>query len=119
MAGSLVSAMGQSPSGPFALASNTAGRIDLISASPLFAGLSQIAYEEIARRARPRTFARDEVLFLQGQAVQSLALLRSGSVKITQLAPNGNEVILWMYGVGAARGASFDPLPRPRTLPAR
>jgi CRP-like cAMP-binding protein len=119
MAAALVTAMGQSPSGPFALASNTAGRIDLISASPLFAGLSQIAYEEIARRARPRTFARDEVLFLQGQAVQSLALLRSGSVKITQLAPNGNEVILWMYGVGAAVGAISDPMSRQHTCTAR
>jgi CRP-like cAMP-binding protein len=119
MAAALVTAIGHSPSGPFALASNVAGRIDLISASPLFAGLSQIAYEEIARRARPRTFARDEVLFLQGQPVQSLALLRSGSVKITQLAPNGNEVILWMYGVGAAVGAISDPMSRQHTCTAR
>jgi CRP-like cAMP-binding protein len=119
MAAALVTAIGQSPSGPFALASNIAGRIDLISSSPLFAGLSQSAYEEIARRARPRTFARDEVLFLQGQAVHSLALLRSGSVKITQLSPNGNEVILWMYGVGSAVGAISDPMSRQHTCTAR
>ena len=59
------------------------------------------------------------MLFLQGQAVQSLALLRSGSVKITQLAPNGNEVILWMYGVGSAVGAISDPMSRQHTCTAR
>jgi CRP/FNR family transcriptional regulator, nitrogen oxide reductase regulator len=119
MAAALVTAVRQSPVGSFTTASNLAGRVDLISASPLFAGMSQDAYEEIARRARPRTFARDELLYMQGQPVQSLALLRSGSVKITQLAPNGNEVILWMYGAGCAVGAISDPASRNHTSTAR
>jgi CRP-like cAMP-binding protein len=119
MAAALVTVVRQSPVGSFTTASNIAGRVDLISASPLFAGMSQNAYEEIARRARPRTFARDEVLFMQGQPVQSLALLRSGSVKITQIAPNGNEVILWMYGAGSVLGAISDPVSRHHTSTAR
>lgn len=119
MAAALVTAVRRSPVGSFTTASNIAGRVDLISASPLFAGMSQNAYEEIARHARPRTFARDEMLFLQGQPVQSLALLRSGSVKITQLAPNGNEVILWMYGAGSVVGSISEPLARSHTSSAR
>ncbi len=85
--------------------SNIAGRIDLMSTSPLFTGLSQEAYEAFAMCARPRSFARDEAVFMQGEPVNKLALIRSGCMKITQLAPNGNEVILWMYGAGYAVGA--------------
>jgi CRP-like cAMP-binding protein len=119
MAAALMTAVGQSTSALFTTASNIARRVDLISASPLFTGLSQNPCEEIARRARAKTFARDEMLFLQGQPVQSLVLLRSGSVKITQLAPNGNEVILWMYGAGSVVGSISEPLARSHTTSAR
>ena len=59
---------------------------------------------EIASYARARTFARDELLFMQGQQVRSILLLQSGSVKLTQLSSSGNEVILWMNGSGDAVG---------------
>jgi len=81
-----------------------AKRVDLICASPLFTGLTQQACEKIASLARPKALARDELLFMQGGTSRKVALIRSGSVKITQLAPNGNEVILWMYGVGNVVG---------------
>jgi CRP-like cAMP-binding protein len=85
----------------------------------MFEGLSLSAYEEIAMLARPRTFAGEEVLFLQGQPVKNLALLRSGSVKITQLAPNGNEVLLWMHGAGSVVGAISEPIAGQHTCTAR
>lgn len=77
-----------------------AERLVLMCASALFTGLSQQECTEIASCARARTFARDEILFTQGQPVQSLILLESGSVKLTQLSPGGNEVLLWMSGSG-------------------
>jgi CRP-like cAMP-binding protein len=46
---------------------------------------------------------------MQGQPVRNLALIRSGSVKIMQLGPNGNEVILWIYGVGNVVGGLSEP----------
>lgn len=109
MATVLAPALRQSSIGPSATASNIAGRVDLIHASQLFAGLSQPAYERIAWLARPKTFARDEMLFMQGEPARNVFLIRSGNVKITQLAPNGNEVILWMYGVGNVIGALSEP----------
>ena len=74
----------------------------LMSGSALFAGLDERECREIVSNARARNFARDEVLFIQGQPVRSLILLQSGSVKHTQLSSSGNEVLLWMSGTGDA-----------------
>src|SRR6201995_1777244 len=76
--------------------SNLAEHLVLMCASALFTGLSQRECMEIASCARARTFARDELLFTQGQPANNLILLESGSVKLTQLSPGGNEVLLWM-----------------------
>jgi CRP-like cAMP-binding protein len=77
-------------------------------ASALFTGLSERECREIASCAKARTYARDELLFMQGQPVRNLMLIQSGSVKSTQLSPNGSEVILWMNGSGDAVGVPID-----------
>jgi len=92
------------PSGVSTTDSNVAERVVLMCASALFTGLTQQQCMEIASCARARTFARDELLFMQGQQVRNLVLIQSGRVKLTQLSPNGNEVILWMNGQGDAVG---------------
>lgn len=80
--------------------------------SALFTGLSKNECMEIAACARTRSFQRDELLFMQGQTVRQMVLLQTGSVKLTQLSPNGSEVILWMNGsgepVGVPAGCSTD-----------
>jgi CRP/FNR family transcriptional regulator, nitrogen oxide reductase regulator len=77
-----------------------AERLVMMCASALFSGLSQRECTEIVSCARARTFARDEILFTQGQPVRSLIMLETGSVKLTQLSPAGSEVLLWMSGSG-------------------
>jgi CRP-like cAMP-binding protein len=74
----------------------------LMCASALFTGLGERECKEIVSCARARVFARDELLFSQGQPVRNLILLQSGSVKHTQLSSGGNEVLLWMSGTGDA-----------------
>jgi CRP-like cAMP-binding protein len=71
-------------------------------ASALFTGLTPGDCREIAGCARARTFARDELLFIQGQPARNLILLQSGSVKHTQLSSDGKEVLMWMSGSGDA-----------------
>ncbi len=66
----------------------------------------------IASCARARTFARDEILFAQGQPVRHLVVLQTGSAKLTQLSAGGNEVILRMTGTG-------DPLSLPPESPTQ
>ncbi len=84
-------------------------RVSLLSASALCAGLSRDEVVKLASCARPKAFARDESLFMQGQPARCLVLIRTGSVKITQISSSGNEVILWMYGRGNVLGVLSDP----------
>lgn len=105
--------------GPATTAARIADRVALISASPLFEGLPQPQCEELARRARPKAFDRNEMLFMQGQPGSTLALIRSGSVKVTQLCSNGNEVILWMHGAGSVVGVLSEPTSSNYTCSAR
>jgi CRP-like cAMP-binding protein len=72
----------------------------LTSASALFAGLSPRDCSEVLLYARVKTFLRHQILFSQGQLVTTLILIQSGSVKLTQVSSDGNEVILWMKGAG-------------------
>jgi CRP/FNR family transcriptional regulator, nitrogen oxide reductase regulator len=81
---------------------NMTEHLVLMCASALFTGLSQRECSEIVSCARARTFARDEILFSQGQPVRSLILLQSGSVKHTQVSESGSEVLLRMSGTGDA-----------------
>jgi CRP-like cAMP-binding protein len=37
-------------------------------------------------------------MFMQGQPADTVMLIQSGVVKLTQLSPSGNEVILWIRG---------------------
>ena len=75
----------------------------------IFAGLSNRELTEILSCARMRTFARDEVLYAQGQPVRSVMVLQSGSVKHTQLSSNGDEVLLRMSGTGEAVNLQSGP----------
>src|SRR5580704_1820225 len=80
------------------------GRVALLQLSPLFRNMPKLDHEAIASSAVGVVYARDERLYLQGQTFRSLVLLRSGSVKITQLSSGGCEVILRMHGTGNAVG---------------
>jgi len=74
----------------------------LMCASALFTGLTHRECIEIVSCGRARTFARDELLYTQGQPAQNLIFLQSGSVKHTQLGASGNEVLLRISGSGDA-----------------
>jgi CRP-like cAMP-binding protein len=109
----------QGTAGPSRFDSNIAERVVLMRASALFTGLAKHECLEIASCARVRTFARDELLFIQGQPVRNLVLIQSGSVKLTQLSPGGNEVILWMNGSGDSVGVPSDSPSCTHTCSAR
>src|ERR1700726_4181172 len=98
---------------------NLSERVVLMTNSTLFAGLTQAECRDIALAARARMFARDELLFMQGQPVRSLVLIEAGSVKLTQLSPGGSEVILWMNGKGEAVGVQAEAASSSHTCSAR
>jgi CRP/FNR family transcriptional regulator, nitrogen oxide reductase regulator len=74
----------------------------LVCASPLFIGLSERECAEIISCSRVLTYARNELLYAQGNPMRSLIFLQTGCVKHTQLGESGEEVLLWMSGSGEA-----------------
>ena len=58
------------------------------------AGVPSADCASIVSAAREKRFARGQILFSEGDPVSQVILLLSGCVKITQVSPNGDEVIL-------------------------
>lgn len=88
-------------------------------ASALFTGLTERECSEVVSCGRARTFPRNQLLYAQGQPVNCLILLQSGSVKHTQLSANGEEVLLWMSGSGEALNLQTEAIPRGYSCSAR
>jgi CRP/FNR family transcriptional regulator, nitrogen oxide reductase regulator len=109
MTGAKVIAIRASQPGLPSNASIIQERVNLLADSELCSGLSQQDVVRVASCARPKGFARDESLFMQGEPARCLMLIRTGSVKITQISSSGNEVILWMYGRGNVLGVLSEP----------
>ena len=88
--------------------SDAGDQSELVGHTALFAGISPQERSEILSCARVTTFARGERLFSQDQPINKLLMIRTGSVKLTQLSADGREVILWMNGPGDAVGMHAD-----------
>jgi CRP/FNR family transcriptional regulator len=73
---------------------NNRGSWTALESVPLFTGVSQEDFRKISAAARLKRFARGEMLYLEGDTVEQVLLVISGSVKIAQLAPKGMEVVL-------------------------
>ena len=79
--------------------------LSVVERSPLLAGIPAGDYTIVSAAARVREFARGEMLYAEGDAVQHVLLLTSGFAKITQLGPGGTEVILRFCVPGDVLGA--------------
>lgn len=71
----------------------------------LFAGIAPDAYAGILRASNAKQYEPGEVLHLEGDPVDRVLLLTSGSVKITKLGRGGEEVILRLSARGDVLGA--------------
>ena len=91
----------------------------MMAASALFTGLKYEECVEIASCANVRTFARNELLFMQGESARHMVMVESGSVKLSQLSSNGSEVILWLSGSGDPVSMHAECLPCNHTCSAR
>jgi CRP-like cAMP-binding protein len=74
--------------------------------SPLFSGILPGDYSGISAIARVKTFARGEMLYLEGDSVNQVLLLTAGFVKVTQVGNTGAEVIIRLCGPGDVLGVS-------------
>jgi CRP-like cAMP-binding protein len=69
-------------------------------ASSLFQGVSGEGREAALKRAVSRRLDRKQVLFREGETAAAMYLLESGRLKLTQLAADGQEVLVRFVGPG-------------------
>lgn len=82
--------------------------------SALFDGVPVDGVKLALQRAVPRQLDRKQVLFREGEPAAALYVIQSGRLKLTQLAPDGQEVLVRFVGPGeicagvaALQGSSY------------
>ena len=80
----------------------------------LFAGLTDEEARELMAMARRRTFRNGEVIFHRDDPGQVLYVIKEGKVKICLISPDGQEIVLSVFGKGDCFGefAVLDGLSR-------
>jgi len=75
-------------------------RGELLERFPFFAGLPPARLEALLAQAQPMHAAKGTVLFRPGQPCRGFPLLLEGSVRVSQTAPSGREIVLYHVGPG-------------------
>ncbi len=76
----------------------------LISASPLFSGLSEAQLQQLEQIGREVSVARNQTLFMEGDEGSGFYIVVSGRVKVFKSSAEGKEQILHIYGPGQPIG---------------
>ena len=86
----------------------------------LFAALEPEALREVKAAARTRTVEAGATFFHEGDAAVAFFVLETGSVKLTQLTPEGHQIVVRLLGPGDAFGgvAAFGGASYPVTAEA-
>ncbi|TBH20067.1 Crp/Fnr family transcriptional regulator [Thermus thermamylovorans] len=89
-----------------------------LSQVPLFRELGEADLKALRAEARPRALGKGELLFLEGEPVQALFVVRKGLIKVYKLDPEGRkQVVLHVEGPGRVLAEVALFLERP-TYPA-
>jgi len=83
-------------------------KIALVRRLTLFSDVDPAICAIIISTAREKHLWRRQTIFSEGDPIQQVMMLLSGWVKVTQLGPSGNEVILRLSGIGQMVG-DFQP----------
>src|SRR5690606_9138948 len=94
--------------------------MEVLRAHPLFAGLSEAAIEDVARRTVSKELRRNGMLFRRGEACHGLYMVLSGRIKVYRASPDGREQVLHVEGPGrsVAELPLFDGGPYPASARA-
>ncbi|MCC6601952.1 MAG: Crp/Fnr family transcriptional regulator [Anaerolineae bacterium] len=82
---------------------------------PYFAHVAESTLNKFAKQAAHRTFASNEMIFLEGEPSAGLWIVENGRVKAFKLSPDGQEYILHILGPGDTFNdiAALDGAPNP------
>ena len=70
----------------------------LLEKMPYFAHVAESTLNQFAQQAAHRTFASNEIIFLEGEPSAGLWIVENGRVKAFKLSPDGQEYILHILG---------------------
>ena len=87
----------------------------LLEKMPYFAHVAESTLNQFAQQAAHRTFASNEIIFLEGEPSAGLWIVENGRVKAFKLSPEGQEYILHILGPGDTFNdiAALDGAPNP------
>lgn len=93
---------------------------DFLRSFPYFSALGPEEIRRIAENTSQRSFAKGEVLFLEGAPNSGLYLVKSGRIRIFKSSPDGREQVLLTAGAGATFNdvPVFDGGPNPASASA-
>jgi CRP/FNR family transcriptional regulator, nitrogen oxide reductase regulator len=93
----------------------TAHELELVSSSPFFRGLAADELQAALQMAQRRSLPRGSYFFHQGEPASTFYILLAGRVRLTQLSPEGHQVILHLAtpgeGIGIIVALSNMPYP--------
>jgi CRP-like cAMP-binding protein len=75
---------------------------DLFRRVPILAGLSETELQFLVERAVPRTYAKGELVFSEGEPCAGLFVVESGRLRIFKSSPGGREQVLTVEGPGSS-----------------
>jgi CRP/FNR family cyclic AMP-dependent transcriptional regulator len=74
--------------------------VSLFRKFPLFSELDDHELASVAAVARPRQYAKDDMVFHADESGDVFCLIQEGKVKVTMISPEGKEIILTILGPG-------------------
>lgn len=77
---------------------------EVVSRSPFLKGLTALECQTVIDVARPSHIYQGEYFFHQGEPATHFYIIVKGEVKLTQINPEGHQVILKYLGPGAGLG---------------
>ncbi len=78
--------------------------LELLADSSLFRGIAPAELEVALAAAQPRRAARGEFFFHQGEAAEALFIIVEGRVRLSQITPEGHQVIIRFLGPSDGMG---------------
>jgi CRP-like cAMP-binding protein len=86
----------------------------------LFADLTEAELKLLLDDLHPRDFAKDEIIFRQGDTSRELYVVMRGKIRIFRVTPSGAETTIEIFSVGSVMGefAVVDSEPRSATAKA-
>ena len=92
-------------------------RMDTLKAIPLFHGLRESQLDRLIDDLRLREFARDEIIFRQGDESSEVYIVLKGRVRIYKISPGGGETSIDIFSTHDILGelAALDQEPRSAT----